>query len=85
MSNFGKIHHKDGSYLTNDIHLDCAETIKVFGEDNTVMGLRSQFPARKHESVMNGEGGITNWLVSCGISSKRVKVPSPCVHAGGVT
>ena len=47
MSNFGNIHRKDGSFLADDIRLDCAETIKVFGEDDTVMGLLFLVPDEK--------------------------------------
>ena len=39
MSNFGKIHRKDGSFLADDIRLDRAETIKVLGEDDTMLML----------------------------------------------
>ena len=44
MSNFEKIRQKDGSYLADDIYLDRAKTIKVFGEDDTVMGLLFSVP-----------------------------------------
>ena len=44
MSNFGKIRRKNGSFLVEDIRLDCAETIKVLGEDATVMGLSFSVP-----------------------------------------
>ena len=44
MSNFGKIRQKDGSYLADNICLDRAKTIKVFGEDDTVMGLPFSVP-----------------------------------------
>ena len=47
MSNFGKIHHKNGSYLADDIRLNCAETIKVFGEDGTMLGLLFSFPSKE--------------------------------------
>ena len=39
MSNFGKIHHRNGSFLADDICLDRAETIKVIGEEGTINGL----------------------------------------------
>ena len=39
MSNFRKIHHRNGSFLADDIRLDRAEIIKVVGEESTVNGL----------------------------------------------
>ena len=39
MSNFGKIHWNDSSYLADDIRFDRVETIKVFGESGTIIGL----------------------------------------------
>ena len=52
MSNFGKIRRKDGSYLADDIRLDRVETIKVFGEKGTVIGLSF--------SVLNEEAQISD-------------------------
>ena len=40
MSNFGKVHHRNGSFLADDICLYCTETIKVVGEEGTVNGLQ---------------------------------------------
>ena len=39
MSNFGKIRHRNGSFLVNDIRLDRAETIKVVNDGSIVNGL----------------------------------------------
>ena len=39
MFNFGKIRCNNGSYLVDDIRLDRAKTIKVFGESGIVIGL----------------------------------------------
>ena len=47
MFNFGKIRHKNGSFFTNDIRLDRAKTIKIFGEDGTVMGLPFSIPSKE--------------------------------------
>ena len=47
MSNFGKIHRKNGSFLADDIHLDRAETIKVVGEEGTINGLQFSVPDEK--------------------------------------
>ena len=47
MSNFEKIRRKDGSFLADDIWLDCAKTIKVVGEDDTVNGLPFSVPGEK--------------------------------------
>ena len=44
MSNFEKIRCKDGSFFTDDIRLESAETIKVLGEDDTIMGLPFSVP-----------------------------------------
>ena len=58
MSNFGKIRHKNDSFLADDIRLDRAETIKVFGEDDTIMGLSFLVPceeARINDQWRKGE------------------------------
>ena len=37
-TDFSRIHPDDGSFLADDILLDHEETIKVYGEDGTLMG-----------------------------------------------
>ena len=44
MFNFSKIRHNDDSSLVDDIRLDRTETIKVFGESDTLMGLSFSVP-----------------------------------------
>ena len=46
MSNFGKIHRKNGSFLAGDIFLDRLETIRVVGrEGGIVNGLEFIVPS----------------------------------------
>ena len=47
MSNFGKIRHRNGSFLANDIRLVCVETIKVVDDDGTINGLEFIVPDDK--------------------------------------
>ena len=39
MSNFGKIHRRNSSFLADDIHLDRVKTIKVVSDVDTINGL----------------------------------------------
>ena len=51
MSNFEKIHRRNGSFLTEDIRLDCTKTIKVVDEEGVVNGL--QFTVLSEEARIN--------------------------------
>ena len=47
MVNFSKIRHGDSSFLANDIRLDWEETIKVYGENGTLIGFSFSIPSEK--------------------------------------
>ena len=44
MSNFGKIHRRNGSFLADDIGLNHVETIKAIGDVDTINGLEFIVP-----------------------------------------
>ena len=44
MFGFDRIRYKIGSYFTDDIRLDCKESIKAFGENGTLIGLEFIVP-----------------------------------------
>ena len=46
MANFSRIRRDDGSFLVDDIPFDCEETIKIYGEDGTLMGLLFSVPGK---------------------------------------
>ena len=64
MSNFGKIHRRNGSFLVGDIFLDRLETIRVVGgEGGTVNGLEfivSSSEARITDHIR--EEGSLRWV-----------------------
>ena len=45
MFGFDRIRYKIGSYFTDDIRLDCKESIKAFGENGVLMGLKFIVPS----------------------------------------
>ena len=47
MYGFGKIRCNDGSFLADDIRLNREKTIKVYGENGTLMGLSFLVPGER--------------------------------------
>ena len=56
MSNFGKIHRRNGSFLADDIRLGRVETIKVVDEKSTINGLEFIVPSDEVGLVIDRGG-----------------------------
>ena len=88
MSNFEKIHHRNGSFLADDIRLDRVETIKVVGEEGTVNGLEFIVPGDEawiNDRWRRGKGGVADWAFSYSVLTERIEVPSSWICVGAAT